>query len=303
MKFALSCDENPGDPGAVHSGIIERNLNIAVAMQLGAALTRCHQQVWADFSLTYEQRVAEANRNGTNWLVACAHNASSNPAAEGAQLIICPGGDDVNSQLAVANAVGAQLVADGIAQRFGVIHEDVYECCATAMGAVYVEFLFETNPRDVAEIHTPDYAHAAAESLCRGLAKGLGFAYVPALAPTPAPAPAPTPAPAPAPAPEPPPAPPEPLPAPQPPPEPAPAPPPVPAPAPEPPQGPETPVAGDQGESILEEIEEVASDVAHDVSPSVPQLDPTESLPEEIGELAKDVLDIITGHKPGQEAQ
>jgi hypothetical protein len=204
VKFALSCDENPGDPGAVHSGIVERDLNIAVAMQLGAALTRCGQGVWADFSITFEQRVTQANANGSDVLVACAHNASSNPGAEGAQLIICPGGDNLFNQYAVAQVVGAGLVADGIAGTYGIIHESVYECCGFDRCSVYVELLFETNPRDVAEIHSPGYATAAAESLCRALGIAFGFAYIPAVivkppAPIPAPAPLPLPTPAPVP--------------------------------------------------------------------------------------------------------
>src|SRR5579859_5296943 len=99
MKFALSCDENPGDPGAVHSGIVERDLNIAVADKLAEALERCGQSVWKDWTITYVQRVAHANAWPADWIVACAHNASSSPGAEGAQLIICPGGDNVNNQL------------------------------------------------------------------------------------------------------------------------------------------------------------------------------------------------------------
>lgn len=235
MKFGVSCDENPGDPGAVHSGIVERDLNIAVANELARGLIRCGQQAWADFSITFEERVARANSNGTDVLVACAHNASSSPAAEGAQLIICPGGDDLFRQLAVAQIVGQELVADGIAGAWGVIHEEVYECCGFNRGTVYVEFLFETNPRDVARIHEPGYPHDAGEALCRALAKAYSFAYVPEAAPAPAPTPEPSPTPAP-PAPVPaPPAPPSPEPAPQPP-TPAPVPePPAPAPAPNPP--------------------------------------------------------------------
>jgi N-acetylmuramoyl-L-alanine amidase len=229
VKFGISCDENPGDPGAVHSGIVERDLNIAVGNELALALQRCGQAVWADWTITYEERVARANANATNVLVACAHNASSNPAAEGAQLIICPGGDDLFNQYSVAQVVGQVLAADGICAKWGIIHEEVYECCAFDRCSVYVEFLFETNPRDVARIRQPGYAHDAAESLCRGLARCFGFAYVPIPAPAPPPLP---PVPEPTPTPEPTPAP---VPAPPPDPVPEPAPTPAPAPIPEPP--------------------------------------------------------------------
>jgi len=197
MKFALSCDENPGDPGAVHNGIVERDLNIEVATAAAAALIRCGQQVWADFSITYAERVAAANSNGSDVLVACAHNASSSPGAEGAQLIICPGGDGILRQAEVAGIVGAQLVADGIAAAWSIYHEAVTECCAFDRASVYVEFLFETNPRDVARIHTAGYPHDAGESLARGLAKAYGFAYVAEHTAPPIPTPAPEPVPAP----------------------------------------------------------------------------------------------------------
>ena len=77
MRIAISPDENPGDPGAVHNGIVERDVNIKVATALQAALQRCGQDAWFDAGITFEERVAKANSDGTQLLVACAHNAAT----------------------------------------------------------------------------------------------------------------------------------------------------------------------------------------------------------------------------------
>jgi N-acetylmuramoyl-L-alanine amidase-like protein len=193
MKIAISCDENPGDPGAVHNNIVERSLNIQVATVLVTALQRCKQTVWFDDTITYIDRVRLANQGNYDVLVACAHNASSNPAAEGAQLLICTGGDQIENQLNVANIVGEQLVKDGIAQHYGIVHEDVYECCQFNKCSVYIEFLFETNARDVARIKQLGYSQDAAESACKGLAQAFGFVYIPPSQPQPSPEPKPPP--------------------------------------------------------------------------------------------------------------
>lgn len=184
MKIGLSPDENPGDPGAVDNGIVERDINIAVATHLQSALARCGQEVWFDPSLTYEQRVAKANSDGTQLLIACAHNASGSPDAEGAVLVICPGGDEVQRQGELAKAIGDQLVAGGLVGRWNIYHENVYEGCEFNGPTGYVEFAYETNPTDAATIKQPDYAPRAAELLCQGIASWAGFAYAPPVHPS-----------------------------------------------------------------------------------------------------------------------
>ncbi len=184
MKFAISPDENPGDPGAVHNGIVERDVNVAVASQLQAALQRCGQEAAFDPSITYEQRVAEANANGTQVLVACAHNAAA-PAAEGALFIFCGAeAHQLGRQQLAAEKVGEALVAGGLVAHFGTYDEQVYECCAFNGDTVYCELGYETNAQDAATIKQPDYPHRAAELIAQGLAAAYGFTYAPVVHPS-----------------------------------------------------------------------------------------------------------------------
>lgn len=194
MRIAISPDENPGDPGAVDNGIVERDVNIAVAQQLQAALQRCGQDAWFNPNITFEQRVTEANKDGTSLLVACAHNAAGSPAAEGALFLFCKGDDDGASakafgkQMLLAEKCGESLTGGGLVAHWNVYIEDVYECCVFDSDTLYCEFGYETNPSDAATIKQPDYAHRAAELLCQGIAAAEGFAYAPIVHPS-APAP------------------------------------------------------------------------------------------------------------------
>lgn len=214
MKFALSCDENPGDPGTTAGGVTERTMNIRVAQQLELALRRCRQAVWFDPTISFVERVAKANAGGYDVLFACAHNAASSAAAEGAQFIFCGAiAHHTGKQALAATNVGNELVKSGVVLRWGTYDENVYECCNFNKDTVYCEFLFQTNPRDLAEERRASYPHDAAEAACRGLSKTYGFAYVPVAVPAPKPPPTPKPVPPPVPVPVPPPTPvPEPVP-------------------------------------------------------------------------------------------
>jgi len=186
MRIAISPDENPGDPGAVHNGIVERTVNVAVATALQAALKRCGQDAWFNPSITYQERVDEANKDGSQLLVACAHNAAGSPAAEGALFIVCPVNNDGGAaalafghQKALAEKVGELLVAGGLAGHFGFYAEEVYECCAFNGDTLYCELGYETNPTDAARIKQPDYPVRAAELIAQGIAAVMGFNYSP----------------------------------------------------------------------------------------------------------------------------
>src|SRR5579859_5802487 len=185
MRIAISPDENPGDPGAVDNGIVERDVNIAVATALESALKRCGQDVTFDPAITFTQRIEKANSDGTQLLVACAHNASGSPAAEGAQFLFCgPEAHALGRQQAAAEDCGNALVAGGLVAHWDTYDEEVAECCDFNGDTVYCEFGFETNPTDAARIKQPDYPVRAAELLAQGLAKCYGFAYAPIVHPS-----------------------------------------------------------------------------------------------------------------------
>ncbi len=191
MRIAISPDENPGDPGAVHNGIVERDVNIKVATALQAALQRCGQDAWFDAGITFEERVAKANSDGTQLLVACAHNAAGSPAAEGALFLFCNVNGDGGAaakafghQAVLAEKCGEALVAGGLVGHWTEWPEEVYECCAYNGDTLYCEFGYETNPDDAARIQQPDYPARAAELLCSGIAAALGFPFAPIVHPS-----------------------------------------------------------------------------------------------------------------------
>lgn len=192
MRVTISCDEDPGQPGSVAAdGTTERSVNIRVALALQAVLERCGVQQSFDPNIGVVQRVAQANRDGTDLLVACAHNSSTD-GASGTQFVFSPGGEQFGRQAVAADAVYGELrLLPGWPARRGNIEENVYECWAFNRDTVYAELLF-MSPQDRALWSRPDYAPMVAEAMVRGLAKVYGFAYLPpgADSVTPAPAPA-----------------------------------------------------------------------------------------------------------------
>jgi hypothetical protein len=177
MKFTISCDENPCDSGIVANGIVEREVNFAVSHFLVAALRRCGQTARFDETLTYVERVAAANADGDEVVVACAHNAGGNNS-DGTEFVFCPGGKELGRQLAAAEAIGAELVNDGITVCWSTRDEQVFECCEFHKDTVFIAYLSLKDDRGARVIKSPGYAGRVAEATCRGLAKTYGFAYV-----------------------------------------------------------------------------------------------------------------------------
>jgi len=178
MRFALSPDENPGDSGSVAAdGTTERSVNLLVAFALQTALLRCRQDAEFDPTITYEERVLQANGDGTDVLVACAHNEST-PGLTGTEFVFCSGGATWGLQGDAARNVYAQLaLIPGWPRRIPDAIEQVYECCEFAKDTVYIEYLFMSDV-DRALWAQPWYPVAAAEATCRGLARTYGFEYV-----------------------------------------------------------------------------------------------------------------------------
>jgi N-acetylmuramoyl-L-alanine amidase len=179
VRIAISPDENPGDSGAVSAdGYAERGLNVMVCMYLARALARCGQDAWFNPDITYVERVARANVDGTAVLVACAHNEST-PGRSGTQFVFCTGGPVFGRQGEAARAVYAALAnIPGWPPRVADAIEDVYECCQFSGDTVYCELLY-MSPEDEAIWSRPGYFEAAGEAMAQGLARAYGFAYVP----------------------------------------------------------------------------------------------------------------------------
>ena len=184
MRIAISPDENPGQPGAVAAdGTEEATLNGAVASALQVALQRCGQDAWFDPSLTREDRVAQANGDGSALLVSCSHNTNT-AGLSGTQFVFCYGGQTFGLQAPAADAVYAELAKFASwPPRCPDAVNDIYECCAFERDTVLVRYLF-MSPDDEPIWSREDYAADVAEATARGLAAVYGFAYAP---PRPAP--------------------------------------------------------------------------------------------------------------------
>lgn len=179
MRVAISPDENSDDPGSVApDGTTERSLNLRVAGALLVALTRSGVDAWFDPTITYVDRVGLANADGTDVLVACAHNEST-PLERGTQFVFCAGGQLFGQQAQAATNVYQHLAQlPGWPFRRPDAVEAVYECCMFQRDTVYVEYLY-MNDADAVLWKRPEYPQLVAEATAQGLAQTYHFAYVP----------------------------------------------------------------------------------------------------------------------------
>lgn len=196
MRIAISPDEDPDQTGSVAAdGTTERSVNLQVARALQVAFQRCGQDAWFEPGITYIERVTRANADGTELLVACAHDVST-PGVSGGCFVFCPGGLEFGKQAHAADSVYASLaVLPGWPARRPNVVEDVYECCAFDGDTVYIEYLC-MSPDDEPLWSAPNYAMRVAEATCRALSSVYGFPYVPQgpiVLSTPAPGSGPTP--------------------------------------------------------------------------------------------------------------
>lgn len=203
MRIAISPDENPGDPGAVSpDGIQERDLNVKVAEALLAELTRNGQDAWFDPNITYVDRVAKANADGTDLLIACAHNAGG---GEGLRAVICSNGHvsqtptwfdgRPNRQDALAGTLGDEMFNAGLitgSPSWSFVTEDVYEACSFQFDTLYAELLFMDSPHDHFIYTQVNYPERAAGCLARAISRVYGWHYS---SPPPPPPPLPPPPP------------------------------------------------------------------------------------------------------------
>ncbi|MDK2926515.1 MAG: N-acetylmuramoyl-L-alanine amidase [Bacillota bacterium] len=159
--------------------MVEKTLNLALALKLGAELRRAGQEVLlsreADVEVPLKQRLDLARRAGTAAFVSLHHNSASSPLAAGVETY--HQARRAESRRLAGLLQGALVEATGLADR-GIkvrLREDgqdyYYVLREAPMAAVICEVGFLTSPADAKRLALPAFQDEAARALAGALVR------------------------------------------------------------------------------------------------------------------------------------
>ncbi len=178
IKIYIDQGHNPVNPnaGAEGNGYREQDLVFEIGRRLAAILrangfeTRLSRptedtQLGTSVSTSLAERVNGANTWGANYFVSLHTNASVNPQANGAEVLVF---STSSPAYELARSVLEQLtLSTGVRGRGVVARPGLYVLRRTAMPAILVEMGFITNPSDASLMAN------SPESFARGIADGI----------------------------------------------------------------------------------------------------------------------------------
>lgn len=181
MKLFIDPGHGGKDPGATGNGLVEKTLNLAVALSLERLLGRSGIEVmlsrYVDEDITLQQRTSKANAWGADIYLSIHHNGFTDPAARGIETFhsIRPGGSKQLAEAIQAALCDAfPLPSRGVKTRLNGVGTDWYHVLreSKAPVAVLIETGFVTSPADAAVLKQANFPALQAEVLA-GVIKAL----------------------------------------------------------------------------------------------------------------------------------
>lgn len=167
------------DPGAVHAGVHEADLNLIVARlvydllnadpRLRVSMTRTQ-----DVTVSLEQRMTLAERIDAALYLSVHANSYFDDRVEGIESLVSEKALPGSPSWQFAEVLQAAVVAATGARDRGVRAQDLYLHRAR-MPAVLLEIGFLTHPRERARLLDPTYQHQIARGIYNGILSYLAF--------------------------------------------------------------------------------------------------------------------------------
>jgi N-acetylmuramoyl-L-alanine amidase len=171
--FKVMIDPGHGgiDPGAVSGEVEEANIALAIGIKVCNLLNKWKPGIailnrWIDYTLSLDDRVANANTVGVNLFVSIHCNASSNEAADGVETYCYKFGGKGEQ---AARNIHAELLAAGLRPDRGVKEGNFQVLRDTTMPAVLVELGFISNDQDRAALLDPHQQDLITSALAMGI--------------------------------------------------------------------------------------------------------------------------------------
>lgn len=179
-KVFISAGHGGKDPGAVGSGMYEKNVNLQIALANGAELKR--HGINVVFSRTVDENdpvtdeVKEANASKANLAISHHINSASSNKADGSESLYYPGSEDGKRLAELCEEEIKKLGQNsrGIKERGGL-----WFLKGTNMPAVITESFFINNPIDAAIGDTAAEQQAIGVAYAKAILRYFGITYKP----------------------------------------------------------------------------------------------------------------------------
>ena len=176
-KIFLDAGHGGTNPGAVGNGVIEANVNLAVATALANNLrnmgydvreyrTTNDENVITPIAADLRKRAQTANDWGADYFISIHTNSSLDPAVNGFETYVY--------RLGTRSAQLAQSIQDSVVQRLGVKDNGVRQANFsvlrnTRMPAVLVELGYLSNPTEALNLNSPLWQNKMASAIADGI--------------------------------------------------------------------------------------------------------------------------------------
>lgn len=176
----ISAGHGGSDPGAVGNGLLEKNINLQIALADGAVLER--HGIKVIYSRTKDeydpvgQEVREANASGAILAVSHHTNSTGGAKADGSETF--HHSSDANGKR-LAEMMEEETKKLGQNSRGVRSRDDLYFIRATNMTAVLTESAFINNAADISILDTVKEQQAFGQAYAKAILRYLGIAYKP----------------------------------------------------------------------------------------------------------------------------
>ncbi len=169
------------DPGAVHEGVREAVINLAVAERVYVLLqddprVRVSMTRTEDISISLEQRMALANKANAAVYVSLHANTYHDPRIRGIETLVSEAQPPGSPSWQLAEILQRAVTTATGARDRGVRSQDLYLHRAQ-MPAVLLEMGFMTNPQESALLLMSSYQQRLARAIYDGILEYLAFAF------------------------------------------------------------------------------------------------------------------------------
>lgn len=176
MLVCIDPGHGGDDPGAAHSGLVEKNLTLQIAREMDIALRRGYvvetlMTRTADTSVSLLDRVRRANDARCDLFLSVHVNAGG---GTGFESFIHPQAPEKTQNLrrVIHTEIMTFLRTLNITDR-GMKTANFYVLRTTHMPAILVESLFIDHPQDAARLRDPVFITRYAEAVARGIGQAL----------------------------------------------------------------------------------------------------------------------------------
>lgn len=179
-KVFISAGHGGKDPGAVGNGLLEKNINLQIALANGAELERHGVEVI--YSRTKDENdpvgdeVREANASGADLAVSHHTNSTAKGKADGSETFYHS--SDANGKR-LAQLMEEETKKLGQNSRGTRSRDDLYFIRATKMTAVLTESAFINNANDITIIDTVKEQQEFGQAYAKAILRYFGIVYKP----------------------------------------------------------------------------------------------------------------------------